>query len=213
MMATSNRNKKISKEQIRPVIELAGVELDIPSDVMKMYNKLTPMQKKVACHCLTGMTNLEIHDAIYAHDKTKKNTCNKRKSQSIALIKKKVMPFILACDKVRLSAGIMTREEILANLSHYARTSLSDIFCLETGQIKEESTRHQHTAISSMTVGQKSVSYKTDRMEATKLLVDILGLKESEKIEVTANITQQITAEEVKAAKVSLSETFGVDLD
>ena len=98
--------------------------LDVTKEQQKLFDALTPLQKKVAINVIAGMNNTDAYKAAGGKGKTESA---KRASVTTMLANDSVKAFIDAMTQKAVSDAVMSRQEMLERLSDLSRTNMSDL--------------------------------------------------------------------------------------
>lgn len=172
-----------------------------------LFDKLTTLQQQVALNSLSGMSNIDSY----------RNSCGKAKtdrakevSAGQILSKLEVVAFLDAMKEVAVNNAIMSREEMMTELSILSRVKTSDIINFgyraveavdpKTGETKivnqsywsmkdmEELTPEQLGAIEEVSVGKDGLKFKkVSRLNAMKQLSELAGYNAAQKYDHTSS--------------------------
>lgn len=101
----------------------------------ELFDALTPLQKRVATNVLAGMTQRQ---AYYAAEGSAKSDTAADTSASEIMNNPKVKAFIDSMQKQAVSDAIMSREEMAARLTLFARKGVKDIVKFKTVEIGKD---------------------------------------------------------------------------
>ena len=90
----------------------------------KLFDALTPLQKKVTINVIAGMNNIDAYKAAGGKGKTESA---KRASVTTMLANDSVKAFIDAMTQKAVTDAVMSRQEMLERLSDLSRTNMSDL--------------------------------------------------------------------------------------
>lgn len=109
----------------------------LTEDQEKLFDELTPLQKRVCTEVLSGLHKSN-RQAYYAAGGKAKNDDTADASVSEILSNPRVSAFMDSVRKDEVNTAIMTREEALERLSLIARTKITDIAEFAETQIGED---------------------------------------------------------------------------
>ncbi|WVH05495.1 hypothetical protein KKJFFJLC_00019 [Vibrio phage vB_VpaS_PGB] len=181
------------------------VQKEMTKEQKELFDKLSPLQKKVAIHVIAGKSNIDAYYAGGGKAKTKKTA---EASASELLSNPKVKEFINSMQEQAVNDAVMSRQEMLEELSILSRTKTSDIIKFgyrdvevvdsETGNKRIESQSYwsmrpmedidpKHLgAIEEVTVGKDGLKFKkVSRLAAMRQLSELAGYNEAQKVEHT----------------------------
>lgn len=187
----------------------------------KMLSELTPLQRKVAINVTAGMSNI---DAYYEADGKAKTKEAAESSVSRMLSDDKVATFVDSMNKDAVSSAVMTRQEMLEELSMLARTNQNDLITWGYRDVEEVNSegntevKHQSywtlrsiedinpdhmKSIEEVSVGKDGLKFKkVSKLAAMKQLADIEGYNKPQKIEQSGVVTSiQMNKEEYAEAR------------
>lgn len=190
-------------------ISLQSDRVELNEEQIALFNGLTRLQQNVALNSLSGMGKAE---AYVRAGGTAKNDNSIAASVSEILNNPKVKKFMDSVQHLRVSAVIMSREEMLERLSMMARTQVNDVLNihnrpvvdLENGMevyqgawaLKDvdEMKNGGLCAISEVSLTKNGLTVKLhDQKAAMKQIADILGYNKPQQVEVTGNMTHNVT--------------------
>lgn len=170
-----------------------------------MFDELAPLQQKVAISVISGMSNI---DAYYAGGGKAKSKAAAEAVVSRMLSNVKVKSFIDSMKEVAVNSAVMSRQEMLEELSELSRTNVNDIieFGYRPVEVVNEETGDKDVqmqsfwtmrpmdkidpkhmgAIEEVTVGKDGLKFKkVSKLAAMKQLADLAGYNEAQKVEHT----------------------------
>ncbi|QWX10253.1 terminase small subunit [Vibrio phage vB_VpP_BT-1011] len=171
------------------------------SDEQKeLFEKLTPLQQKVAINVISGMSNIDSYRAAGGKSTTQESA---EACVSRMLSDAKVKSFVDSMKQEAVKGAVMSRQEMLERLSNLSRVNMSDLISWHTVQseddegnpieqsvwsIKESAQMDPcvMASISEVTAGKEGFKIKQHSpLAAMKQLADLAGYNETQKVEHT----------------------------
>lgn len=196
----------------------------------ELFDKLTPLQQKVCTNVISGMSNIDSY--INAGGKGESKS-SQEASASRMLRDVKVKSFLDSMKQAAVTSAVMSREEMLEELSLLARTNQNDLITWghrdvevvnEDGETETKSQsfwtlnamediKPEHlNAIEEVSVGKDGLKFKkVSKLAAMKQLADLAGYNAPQ--QVNSKVEQvTYTAEDYAKAQSGLESKLD-DLD
>lgn len=199
---------------------------EMTAEQKKMLNGLTPLQQKVTINVIAGMSNIDSYYAAGGKCKTKEAA---EASVSRMLSDVRVKAFIDSMTQEAVNSAVMSRQEMLEELSLLSRTNTNDL--IEWGyrnvetvnddgetEIKSQSywtlkatedINPDHlNAIEEVSVGKDGLKFKkVPKLAAMKQLADMEGYNKPQKIEQSGMVASvQLSKEDYMEARKQMLE-------
>lgn len=180
-----------------------------------LFDQLTPLQKRMATNVLAGMNQRQ---AYYAAEGSAKSDTAADTSASEIMNNPKVKSFMDSMQKQAVSDAIMSRDEMLARLSLFARKGVKDIVRFDTAVIGKNMETGEDvkqtgwfipdtilqndedlSIISELEVGKFGPKIKThSSLQAMAQIAKLMGYEAASKLELTGKDGKPIETREVK---------------
>lgn len=196
----------------------------LTAEQQKLFDVLTPLQKKVVRHVLKGKNQTAAYKAAGGKAKT---DAGARMSASQIITNHNVKAFFAAVQHEAISDAIMTYEEAMERLTVMGRTSIADLARFGTHIVGEDEDGNpieqavwsfknstelkpeQMAAISELTAGKDGLKIKLhDPKAAIKQLAEIRGWEAPKKTEISGPDGGAITTSVLNMTPQEAAEAY-----
>jgi len=172
---------------------------EMTDEQKELFDKLTPLQQKVAVNVISGMSNIDAYVEAGGKSETRESG---EASVSRMLRDVKVKAFVDSMKKEAVKCAVMSRQEMLERLSNLSRVNMSDLIEWRTGRstnaegeeveqtlwsIKESAEQDPYAmaSIAEVTAGKDGFKIKQHSpLAAMKQLADLAGYNAAKQVEV-----------------------------
>lgn len=152
------------------------------SDEQKeMFERLTPLQQKVAINVISGMSNIDSYRAAGGKSTTQESAeaCVSRMLSDV-----KVKAFVDSMKEEAVKGAVMSRQEMMETLTRLSRVNLP---LNKSGFLELKSLSDEHLeALEQVQITEDGIKVKNySKLASMKQLADLAGYNETQKVEHT----------------------------
>lgn len=156
-------------------------EFKMTDEQKELFDKLTPLQQKVATNVVSGMSNIDAYRAAGGKASTQESA---EATVSELLSNLKVKSFIDSMKLEAVKGAVMSRQEMMETLTRLSRVNLplNKLGLLDLSSLNDE----QLEALEQVQITEDGVKVKNySKLSSMKQLADLAGYNEAQKVEHT----------------------------
>lgn len=154
---------------------------EMTDEQKELFDKLTPLQQKVATNVVSGMSNIDAYKSAGGKASTQESA---EATVSEILRNPKVKSFTDSMKQEAVKGAVMSRQEMMETLTRLSRVNLplNNLGLLDLSSLSDE----QREALEQVQVTEDGVKVKNySKLSSMKQLADLAGYNEAQKVEHT----------------------------